>query len=67
MLSELGHLQPLKPQTFPPTLLTPHAVFSHFEIVNTVDFKLSLCSVLTASTFGCFPGVWFLLADVKPL
>jgi hypothetical protein len=29
------------------------------------DFKLSLCSVLTVSTFGCFPSVWFILADVS--
>jgi hypothetical protein len=29
------------------------------------DFKLSLCSVLTVSTFGCFPNVWFILGDVS--
>jgi hypothetical protein len=30
-----------------------------------LDFKLSPCSVLSVSTFGCFPGVWFILADVS--
>jgi hypothetical protein len=30
-----------------------------------LDFKLSLCSVLTVSTFGCIPSVWFILADVS--
>jgi predicted DNA-binding antitoxin AbrB/MazE fold protein len=31
---------------------------------TVLDFKLSPCSVLSVSTFGCFPGVWFILADV---
>jgi hypothetical protein len=30
-----------------------------------LDFKLSPFSVLTVSTFGCFPGVWFILTDVS--
>jgi hypothetical protein len=30
-----------------------------------LDFKLSLCSVLTVSTFGCTSCVWFILADVS--
>jgi hypothetical protein len=32
---------------------------------HILDFKLSLCSVLTLLTFGCFPSVWFILADVS--
>jgi hypothetical protein len=35
------------------------------EVFNFLDFKLSLCSVLTVSTFGCIPSVWFILADVS--
>jgi hypothetical protein len=30
-----------------------------------LDFKLSLCSVLTVLTFGCFHSMWFILADVS--
>jgi hypothetical protein len=30
-----------------------------------LDFKLSPCSVSSVLTFGCFPGVWFILADVS--
>jgi hypothetical protein len=33
--------------------------------LTILDFKLSPCSVLTVSTFGCFPGVWFILIDVS--
>jgi hypothetical protein len=36
---------------------TKYAVF--------LDFKFSLCSVLTVLTFGCFPSVRFILADVS--
>jgi hypothetical protein len=33
-----------------------------------IDFKLSLCSVLTVSTFGCIPSVWVIFAaDLNPL
>jgi hypothetical protein len=33
--------------------------------VSVLDFKLSPCSVSSALTCGCFPGVWFILADVS--
>jgi hypothetical protein len=38
---------------------------SDFVYYWVLDFKLSLCSVLTVLTFGCFSSVWFILADVS--
>jgi hypothetical protein len=32
-----------------------------------LNFKLSLCSVLTVSIFLCIPSVWFILSTLKPL
>jgi hypothetical protein len=37
----------------------------HLQYDSISCFKLSLCSVLTVSTFGCFPSVWFILTDVS--
>jgi hypothetical protein len=37
----------------------------HLIKIMLLDFRLSLCSVLTVSIFGCFPSVWFILADVS--
>jgi hypothetical protein len=43
-------------------------------LVNSIvvlDFELSLCSVLTVSTFGCIPSAWFSVGSIfkgfKPL
>jgi hypothetical protein len=41
------------------------STFKHITIFYVLDFKLSLCSVLTVSIFGCIPSVWFILADVS--
>jgi hypothetical protein len=30
-----------------------------------LDFKVSPCSLFSVFSFGCFPGVWFILADVS--
>jgi hypothetical protein len=30
-----------------------------------LDFKLLPCLVFSVLSFGCFPGVWFILADVS--
>jgi hypothetical protein len=30
-----------------------------------LDFKLSPCLIFSEPSFGCFPGVWFKLADVS--
>jgi hypothetical protein len=33
--------------------------------ISILDFKLSPCLTFSVLSFCCFPGVWFLLADVS--
>jgi hypothetical protein len=39
--------------------------FSHFP--HYLDFKLLPCFACSMFSFGCFPGVWLLIADVSEL
>jgi hypothetical protein len=35
------------------------------NLLTTLDFKISPFFVLSVLSFGYFPGVWFILADVS--
>jgi hypothetical protein len=39
----------------------------HQQMHTIFYFKLSPCLIFSVLSFGCFPGVWFLLADVSEL
>jgi hypothetical protein len=35
------------------------------NVQSILDFKLSPCLIFSVLSFGCFSGVWFILADVS--